>query len=109
MSLSGEAPQGASRDPSYLGWPYRLAATLNALIVAVLWIFVQLCGLGENRSELYNHRCGSALYTQLPLLGFVVLGVGLAAAKRIEKRWPAWAGLGLALVPGVAAWGLLSV
>ncbi len=106
---SAEAPPGARRDPSRLGWPYRIAAVCIALIAAFLWLGVQICGLGENRSELYNDRCRSVVYRNLPLLGFVVLGLGTATAKLMAKRRLAWVVLLMALIPGLITWKLFSV
>lgn len=106
---NAKVPPGARRDTFRLGWPYRIAAVCTVLLVAVLWFGVQLCGLGENRSELYQERCGSGFIHTFPLFGFVVLGVGIASAKRTQQYWLAWVVLTLALVPGLIAWKLLSV
>lgn len=106
---NAKVPTGARRDTFRLGWPYRIAAVCTVLLVAVLWYGVALCGLaGDTASELHKARCGSMI-PLLPLLGFVVLGVGIKTAKRSGKRWLAWAVLSLALVPGLIAWKLLSV
>jgi hypothetical protein len=97
------------RAPSRLGWPIRIVAGCIALAITLFWFGVQLCGVAENRSELFNDRCGSVFYRQIPLLGFVVLGIGLGVAKALQKRWFAWVGLLLALVPGLLTWELFSV
>ncbi len=86
-----------------------MAAVCIALTAAVLWVGVQLCGLGENRSELYDDRCGSVFYRNIPLSGFVVLGLGIATAKLLGNRSLAWAVLLLALTPGLITWVLFGV
>ena len=49
-----------------------LWALLAVLFLGLWTLFLQLCGLGENRSDLYNARCqGGTKY--LPLLGIPLL------------------------------------
>ena len=81
---------------------------LGFLTALYLWAGAALCGLGENRSELATDRCSSG-YPHIALVGFVFLLGGLAAAKLLRKRWPAWAGIALTPVPGLVTLELLGV
>jgi len=71
---------------------WAVCAVIGGLLLGIAWIFASLCGLAENRSDLFYERCeGSVPYIPLyaipPLLllpflrrslsGFAVLAIGL--------------------------------
>jgi hypothetical protein len=87
----------------------QVATVVIVASVLLAWAacLLHLCGLAENRSELYDARCGGGTPDR-PLLGIpVLMAIGLAA---IRWRSPLWWLLGLAAFLGAIAvpWQMLS-
>lgn len=97
---------GATREPRV-----RRAvagAIAGSILLVIASAFLGLCGLGENRSELFNERCSGGT-PNLPLLGIPVLFLAAFGASRWhEELFWALGALTLA-VAIVVPWELLDV
>jgi len=80
----------------------------GSILLVIASAFLSLCGLGENRSDLFHDRCSGGT-PNLPLLGIPVLFLAAFGASRWNEGL-FWAlGALTLLVAIVAPWKLLDV
>lgn len=83
-----------------------VAFACASVILAYETFFLQLCGLGEGRSELYQARCSGGT-PFLPLFGVPALALIAVGASRSKSGSYLLAGVAIFLVSFIVPWALI--
>jgi hypothetical protein len=72
---------------------------LTLLTLGSAFFYEFACAVGEYEED--NHTCDASTY---PLIGFVLLALGVVLARRTERNEPRWLGFAASFALFVVGW-----